>query len=311
MYVLAGAVALTCTLGFAGIGGVSRDLADRLASVGTLGLFVGTAIYSIALLMRYPMPPRTMRDAQSNRWHIVMFGLMALLFGVVFGLDRQSSTAALVGGSLDIAARSLPLAFMFVGTYFEHRFEFFDIFVLVLITFTPVYHGVRVLATRRNPEQLRTPFHTAISVATIAASASMVALGVIIRQPLFFFMSPIGFLIGVGNLQFARRPYASPMAWWYEHMESMMGGGIAFHTAFLVLGAARLLGYQLNGPAAVTFWLLPTIIGVPATAIWTRYYRRKFGEGVQEVQEVQEVQAVQGSGGSMGSGSSGPAALHP
>ena len=41
------------------------------------------------------------------------------------------------------------------------------------------------------------------------------------------------------------------MAWWYEHMGSMLGGGIAFHTAFLVLGAGRLFGLRLDGPAAV------------------------------------------------------------
>ena len=31
---------------------------------------------------------------------------------------------------------------------------------LVVITFAPVYHGVRVLETRGTPEQMRTPFHT-------------------------------------------------------------------------------------------------------------------------------------------------------
>jgi hypothetical protein len=159
------------------------------------------------------------------------------------------------------------------------------LYYLLLITFTPVYHGVRVLATRRNPEQLRTRFHTALSLTTIAASTVMVVLGIVARQPLFLFMSPIGFLIGAGNLQFARRPYPTPMAWWYEHMGSMMGGGLAFHTAFLVLGAGRLFGFQIEGPTAIFFWLLPTLIGVPATEIWTRYYRRRFREGSVVVSE--------------------------
>jgi anti-sigma regulatory factor (Ser/Thr protein kinase) len=128
MYILSGAVALVSTLGFAGIG-VSSQVAGRLASVGTLVLFVGAAIYSMALLARYPAPPRKVRETQSTRWHMAMFGFMALLFALLFGLDRQTSLGALIGGSLDIAARSLPIAFMFVGTYFEHRFEFFDIFV--------------------------------------------------------------------------------------------------------------------------------------------------------------------------------------
>jgi hypothetical protein len=141
-----------------------------------------------------------------------------------------------------------------------------------------VYHGVRVLATRRSPERLRTPFHTAIHAATIAVSVTLIGIGAAMRQPVFLFMSPIGLLIGAGGLMFARRPYPTPMAWWYEHMGSMLGGGIAFHTAFLVLGAGRLLGLQLYGMAAVVPWLLPTLVGLPATAIWTAYYRRKFKE---------------------------------
>ena len=160
----------------------------------------------------------------------------------------------------------------------EIRLTSLFLFYLVLITFTPVYHGVRVLATRRAPERLRTPFHTAIHVAAIAASLTMVILGITRRQPVFFFMSPIGFLIGAGGLQFARRPYPSPMAWWYEHLGSMLGGGVAFHTAFLVLGAGRLFGLRLDGPSAVIPWLLPTLIGLPVSAYWTRYYRRKFKE---------------------------------
>lgn len=150
---------------------------------------------------------------------------------------------------------------------------------LVLITFTPAYHGKRVLETRAAPATLRTPFHTAVNAAAIAASAGLLALGIRTGTPVFAALSPIGFLIGWGALRFARRPYPTPMAWWYEHMESMIGGGVAFHTAFLVLGAGRLLGIQITGPAAVIPWLLPAIIGIPVSAIWVRYYRRRFQEG--------------------------------
>jgi hypothetical protein len=152
------------------------------------------------------------------------------------------------------------------------------LFYLVLVTFAPVHHGVRVLATRAAPERLRTRFHTIINVAVIGAGAGMVALAVVTRQPVFGALSIIGFLVGPSNLRFARRPYPTPMAWWYEHMESMLGGGVAFHTAFLVLGAGRLFGISLDGPAAIVPWLMPTVIGVPATAIWVGYYRRKFNE---------------------------------
>ena len=159
---------------------------------------------------------------------------------------------------------------------------------LVLITFTPVHHGVRVLATRHSPAKLRTRFHTTLNVATLLASLSMVFVGLWVGPLLFLYMSPIGLLIGWGNLQFARKPYPTPMAWWYEHMGSMLGGGIAFHTAFLVLGAGRLSGIQLEGPAAAIPWLLPTMIGVPASAVWTNYYKKRFNESAGQTAVADE-----------------------
>jgi hypothetical protein len=158
---------------------------------------------------------------------------------------------------------------------------------LVIITFAPVHHGVRVLETRGEPARLRTPFHTALNAGAIVAALAMIALAVFTGQPVFAALSPIGILVGLGNLGFARRPCESPMSWWYEHMGSMLGGGIAFHTAFLVIGAGRFLGAHLTGGAAVIPWVLPSIIGIPATRIWIAYYRRKFehrgaGSGVRD-----------------------------
>jgi uncharacterized membrane protein len=135
-----------------------------------------------------------------------------------------------------------------------------------------------VLETRGTPANMRTPFHTTLGIAAIAAAAIMIVLALVAREPVFAALSPIGFLTGRGNLRFARQPYSSRMAWWYEHMGSMLGGGIAFHTAFLVIGAGRLLGAQLSGFAAVVPWILPALIGIPATAIWVGYYRRRFNE---------------------------------
>jgi hypothetical protein len=158
------------------------------------------------------------------------------------------------------------------------RMAAFFLVYLVVITFAPVYHGVRVLETRGAPERMRTPFHTGLAVLAIALGAGMIVLATVAREPVFAALSPIGFLAGRGNLRFARQPYVSRMAWWYEHMGSMLAGGIAFHTAFLVVGAGRLLGVQLTGFAAVIPWIVPSLIGIPATAIWVGYYRRKFRE---------------------------------
>ncbi len=70
----------------------------------------------------------------------------------------------------------------------------------------------------------------------------------------------------------------SPRGWMYEHLGAMLGAGIAFHTAFAVFGASRLFDIGLTGWVSVIPWVLPAAVGIPATIIWTRSYRRRYGE---------------------------------
>ena len=150
---------------------------------------------------------------------------------------------------------------------------------LGVVTFAMVRHAVRVVATRRSPETLRTPFHEALAWASIAGSVVVIAFALGVwsdASPILLGLSPIGLFTGPGMLRLMRRPGARRMGWFYSHLGSMLGGGIAFHTAFAVFGAQRLWVYELAGPLAVVPWLLPTAIGIPAIIVWTRYYRRKF-----------------------------------
>jgi hypothetical protein len=68
------------------------------------------------------------------------------------------------------------------------------------------------------------------------------------------------------------------MHWWYEHLGSMIGTGIAGYTAFLVFGGARLLPSVARSQLYTLFWVLPTLIGVPAIFVTVAYYQRKFNE---------------------------------
>ena len=156
----------------------------------------------------------------------------------------------------------------------------FGTFLLYLgiVTLAGLHHGLAVLRAHRTGRSVRTLTHTALNWLSIAASALVVGLGIWFRQPILLALSPIGVLGGMSALKYARRPATSHMAWWYEHMGGMLGTGIAFHTAFLVFGARQLLGFGLDGLLAIVPWILPSAIGVPAIAIWTNYYRRKFGE---------------------------------
>lgn len=68
---------------------------------------------------------------------------------------------------------------------------------------------------------------------------------------------------------FSRRP-VEKMFWWYSHLQGMIGSYIAAMTAFSSVNLSHWFG------SAWWVWLWPTMVGVPAIAIWTAYYRRKF-----------------------------------
>jgi hypothetical protein len=157
----------------------------------------------------------------------------------------------------------------------------FAVFLIYLgtITFCPVYHGVRVIRTRRNPESIRTPLHTVVcSVPAVAAVImAAVALGMTSGMtPVLLGMSPIGLLLTFSSVRYIRNPTRRKMEWWYEHMLAMLAGGIAAHTAFGVFFVVQLLGVRLPGAWQMAPWLLPTIIGVPAMVLWVRAYEHKF-----------------------------------
>jgi signal transduction histidine kinase len=129
-YPIAHGLALASTLGFLGVGGVSRHTMSFASSIALGALFVCAALYAIVLMSTGGESRETSRrDRQSRRWWIGLFALMIPLFVAIVTLDRVWPQLRLMNDVLELATRSLPLVFMFVGTYFENRFHFFDLFI--------------------------------------------------------------------------------------------------------------------------------------------------------------------------------------
>ena len=150
---------------------------------------------------------------------------------------------------------------------------------LGVVTFAFVRQAIRAVATRRAPERLQTPLHAALAGASIAGSVAVIAFALGLWSavsPILLGLSPIGLIAGRNMLRLMYQPGAEHMGWLYSHLGSMLGGGIAFHTAFIVFGAQRLIAFELTGPFAVVPWILPTVLGIPAIVIWTLHYKRRF-----------------------------------
>jgi hypothetical protein len=129
------------------------------------------------------------------------------------------------------------------------------------------------------------PIDWAAALITVASSAVLFAMGflkpslmgigviTVANHPISIVSVVFGLLgirLGTSSIQrFVRRP-ANKMFWWPDHMQGMIASYIAAMTAFSAVNLSHWFG------AAWWVWLWPTIIGVPAIAIWTRYYEKKF-----------------------------------
>lgn len=80
----------------------------------------------------------------------------------------------------------------------------------------------------------------------------------------------IGVRLGLTSTFTFLKPPTVKMFWWFRHMQGMIGSYIAAMTAFSAVNLAPYFG------DAWWVWLWPTIVGVPAIAIWSGYYEKKF-----------------------------------
>jgi len=100
--------------------------------------------------------------------------------------------------------------------------------------------------------------------------------GALVAHPLITAFGVMGALSGGRRLVVLLRPSSSPMAWWYEHMGTLLGTGVPLHVTFLLA-----VGRHLPGPAGPWRVALSSVVmlGLPAIVIWIRRYRKKFEPG--------------------------------
>jgi uncharacterized membrane protein len=179
-----------------------------------------------------------------------------------------------VGAMATVSITALTLAgarFLFDPRPEGQRAGLFLLFVSIL-TAASVSTGVRVLRVKNRVGPHVHWWDVGLAALLTASSVAAAVYGLVTGAPLFTAFSVIGLVTGGGQLAYWLRSPRSPMHWWFEHMSSMLGACIAATTAFLVVNAQR---WGLD-TFSILVWLAPSIVGVPAIAIWTGYYRHKF-----------------------------------
>ena len=201
-------------------------------------------------------------------------------FGRVF---KYCAYLVLAAAALALTLRFASLFERGIGPGDEPAGFAFLVFLgyLTIVTFVVLRHGVTVLRHKQDLSAMNRPADRALARVAFAASVLIIAYALWYRPPnlvLLLALSPIGLISGKEILNAIRSGRPGSKAWLYEHLGAMLGAGIAFHTAFAVFGSTRLFEWSLQGWVAVVPWVLPAAIGIPATAIWTRHYRRRFGD---------------------------------
>jgi hypothetical protein len=150
--------------------------------------------------------------------------------------------------------------------------------LVAVFSFYSAFVGYRVLGQKAayKSEKTVTSLDWFAAVFTFVASAALAFLGLVkpalvqnLGIPAIVFGCVGMSIAGSAMWGFTHRP-KEKMFWWYKHLAGMIGSYIAAWTAFSVVT----IGPLLHG--AWWIWVVPTGIGVPAIAMTTAYYRRKF-----------------------------------
>lgn len=229
-----------------------------------------------------------------NRWIHVIFGFLGLAafwvpiltrkgsqphrhFGRLF---RYSAMVVITAALVSVVLTLLCLSQVGQGPAENPTGWAFLVFLgyLALATGVMLSHGIAVLGHKRDLHQLRTPYRRLLAWLSIAGSVFVIGWALYWQPPnamLLYALSPLGIANGVGMLKLYRMPVDDTKTWLYEHIRAMLGTGIAFHTAFAVFGVNQLLQFELPGLLSLVPWLLPAAVGIPASVLWQRYYRRR------------------------------------
>jgi len=206
-------------------------------------------------------------------------GLLALVTFWLAGLTRKGSGLHKRVGKLYLLAMAalllpaLPLSIRIL-LFKSGVFGAFLLYLQVL-TGTSVWTSWRAIRDKRDWRRYVGNGYRALAWANLVGGAAILIVGLFIadfaRLVLVAF-SAIGLINFFSMRRFSAQAPNDPRWWLREHVNGMIGNGVATHIAFLSLGLPKLLP-MLAGPALQTIaWLGPLVVATAAGA----WLRRKY-----------------------------------
>ena len=145
----------------------------------------------------------------------------------------------------------------------QWAFGVFLSFLLILVS-TTIWVSWRAIRDKRDFAAYTGRVYRVLAWLNVIGGAGMLVFGAMRGQPVFIAFAFVGLLSGRGMLRVAKKGPQHPRWWMEEHLNAMIGNGVATHIAFLLIGLPRLIP-ALKGPALFYIaWLAPLLVAVLA-----------------------------------------------
>ena len=208
-------------------------------------------------------------------------GTLALATFWIAGLSRKGSPVHRAAGKVYLPAMAglllaaVPLA---IGVIQRFPVGGAFLFYLLVISTSSVWTSWRAVKDKKDWARYTGPVFRGLMWANLASAIAIACVGLFVAQQMQLIIvafAGIGGMAFVQMWRFSRQPPEDPRWWLREHLNSMLGNGVATHIAFLSLGLPKLLP-MLAGPTLQNLaWLGPLVVAFVAGTYLTRKFLPK------------------------------------
>lgn len=205
-------------------------------------------------------------------------GTLALATFWIAGLSRKGSPVHRAAGKIYLPAMAglllaaVPLALSVLavrpvaGSFLSY---------LLVITVTSVWCSWRAVKDKKDWARYTGPVFRGLMWLNLASALAIAGVGLLMAkqmQLVIVSFAGIGLFAFVQMWRFSRQPPEDPRWWLREHLNAMLGNGVATHIAFLSIGLPKVLPMLAGSTLMNLAWLGPLVVAFVAGA----YLSRKF-----------------------------------
>lgn len=133
---------------------------------------------------------------------------------------------------------------------------------LALFTGYPLWYGICILKYKKNIPLKVLRIRKILNILIFTGGIGLILWAIILKLQGMAVLLLIFGIIGVsGSTSVVISSSRAKKSWLSEHIEGMVGTGIAAYTAFFAFGASRMFASIFDGPLIAIPWVLPTVIG--------------------------------------------------